>query len=263
MSEDGFVLPLLVHLRLQTAMSLAGEAAFVWCEDVQIVCLRHPKTRKKTVCGTFAVDVPFCWVEVAVLVWSVNLSPGSCCEQLEFPAALFFPQTSVSFPLMSSPPRVGSSAAAALMVVANSVAASTVVPGAAAGAIVTDEEGVRRKRAKAPKIDIDALIAQQVLNMKNAKKLECQARRLMRNEKRKKQRLVKKASSLTPDDLERIAVLKRCGLWDPATGVRIMSASEREAANRAVEVAAEVAVAPSVPTPEAVPCDSPRDNDSE
>ena len=37
---------------------------------------------------------------------------------------------------------------------------------------------------------------------------------------------MKKASSLTPGDLERIAVLKRCGLWDMASGVRVMSASE-------------------------------------
>lgn len=42
------------------------------------------------------------------------------------------------------------------------------------------------------------------------------ARRNARNEKRKKQRLMKKASSLTAEDLERIAVLKRCGLWNPA-----------------------------------------------
>jgi hypothetical protein len=31
--------------------------------------------------------------------------------------------------------------------------------------------------------------------------------------------LIKKAAGLSSNDLERIAVIKRCGLWDPALGV--------------------------------------------
>jgi len=206
---------------------------------------------------------PLWWEVVTLLGWSVNLSPGSCCKQVVFPAGIVFPRTIFSFALMFSSPRSASSAVAAAMVLANSAAASTGVPGAASTGIPVDEEGVRRKRAKAPKIDIDALIAAHMRAMKEAKKMEANAKKLVRNEKRKKHRLVKKASSLTPDDLERIAVLKRCGLWDPATGVRIMSSSEREALSKAVEVAMEVPAAPDEPMPEAVPCDSPRDNDSE
>jgi hypothetical protein len=45
------------------------------------------------------------------------------------------------------------------------------------------------------------------------------ARSEARNEKRKKARLVKKAAQLSPEDLKRIADLKRCGLWDPASGL--------------------------------------------
>jgi len=160
-----------------------------------------------------------------------------------------FSRTSVVFRLMSSPPMVATSAAAAA-VVASAVGAASVSARARAREPVTDDEGGRRKRAKTPKIDIDALIAQHMVNMKNAKRLEAEAKKMVRNEKRKKQRLVKKASSLTPDDLERIAVLKRCGLWDPETGVRIMSASEREAVSRVVDTA-ESAAAPIEPPPEA------------
>ena len=115
-----------------------------------------------------------------------------------------------------------------------------------------EDESGRRKRARTPKIDIDAFIVQHMVNVKNAKKLEAEAKKMVRNERRKKQRLMKKASSLTPDDLERIAVLKRCGLWDPASGVRTMSASEREAAGADADAAA-AAAAPTTPPPEPTP----------
>ena len=39
-----------------------------------------------------------------------------------------------------------------------------------------------------------------------------EARRVNKNEKRKKKRLLRKAAQLSSEDLERIAVLKRCGL---------------------------------------------------
>jgi len=152
---------------------------------------------------------------------------------------------------MSSPSMVAASAAAAA-VVASAVGAASGSAGARAREPVADDEAGRRKRAKAPKIDIDALIAQHMANMKNAKKLEAEAKKMVRNEKRKKQRLMKKASSLTPDDLERIAVLKRCGLWDPANGVRMMSAAEREAVSAVLDAAADAA-APTEPLPEPTP----------
>ena len=46
-----------------------------------------------------------------------------------------------------------------------------------------------------------------------------EARVQARNERRKKARLLKKAAALSPQDLERIAALKRCGLRDPSLGV--------------------------------------------
>lgn len=152
---------------------------------------------------------------------------------------------------MSSRAMVAASTAAASVVSSALVAASGGASSRAPEPVVEDESG-RRKRARTPKIDIDALIAQHMVNMKNAKKLEAEAKKMVRNEKRKKQRLMKKASSLTPDDLERIAVLKRCGLWDPASGVRMMSASEREAASADADAAA-AAAAPTTPPPEPTP----------
>lgn len=153
--------------------------------------------------------------------------------------------------MMSSPTMVAASAAAAA-VVASALDAASSRGAAAATEPAGDDEAGRRKRPKTPKIDIDALIAQHMANMKNAKKLEAEAKKMVRNEKRKKQRLMKKASSLTPDDLERIAVLKRCGLWDPATGVRLLTPSERDAVGMEVG-AATVAAAPATPTAEPTP----------
>ena len=71
------------------------------------------------------------------------------------------------------------------------------------------------KRARKPRIDLDGSIANARAAMLKAQKEVSEARRIGRNERRKKQRLVKKASGLSPDDLERIAVLKRCGLGGP------------------------------------------------
>jgi len=105
--------------------------------------------------------------------------------------------------------------------------------------------------------------------MKNAKKLEAEAKKLMRNEKRKKQRLMKKASNLTPDDLERIAVLKRCGLWDPANGVTIVPATEDNAAaapqqpQQALEDAAAPAAGSQTPIAPASDAAAVRESDTE
>ena len=53
--------------------------------------------------------------------------------------------------------------------------------------------------------------------MKAAQKSVAKARAAAKQEKRKKTRLLKKASNLSATDLEQIAVLKPTGLWDPST----------------------------------------------
>jgi hypothetical protein len=80
-----------------------------------------------------------------------------------------------------------------------------------AAAVVAGESG--RKRAKRPDIDYDEKIQEATKNIKEMARAMAAAKTAQKNERRKKQRLVKKASQLSPEDLERIAVLKRCGMW--------------------------------------------------
>lgn len=77
----------------------------------------------------------------------------------------------------------------------------------------------KRKRVPRPKIDIDAKIQDLSKDIFAAQKLLKDAKTHQRNERRKKQRLVKKAATLSSTDLERIAVIKRCGLWEPGQRV--------------------------------------------
>ena len=69
-----------------------------------------------------------------------------------------------------------------------------------------------KKRPRQPIIDLDDHIRKAQEAIKSARKQVQQARAQAKLEKRKKQRLVRKASTLNVEDLERIAVLKRCGL---------------------------------------------------
>ena len=93
---------------------------------------------------------------------------------------------------------------------AMAAAASAEAPAPAAEA--PEAQGQKKGRTKRPRIDLDDSITQAKQAMKAAQKTVAQARKMGRNERRKKQRLLKKAIGLSADDLERIAVLKRCGL---------------------------------------------------
>ena len=75
---------------------------------------------------------------------------------------------------------------------------------------------VRRKQGK---IDYDFHIARQKLKMKDLSRELKKTKADSRNEKRKKQRLVRKAAQLTIVDLHRIAALKKAGIWDPEQGL--------------------------------------------
>ena len=76
----------------------------------------------------------------------------------------------------------------------------------------------RRKRKDLPRIDLDQSIEEAKEAMKRAVKAMADARARAKNERRKQARLLKKAATLSPAGVERIAVLKRCGLWDPNLG---------------------------------------------
>ena len=74
---------------------------------------------------------------------------------------------------------------------------------------------VKRVKRKSEQIDIDRNIKAAREAMKAAAKAVALAKANQRNEMRRKQRLLKKAAGLSSGDLERIAVMKRCGLFDP------------------------------------------------
>ena len=78
----------------------------------------------------------------------------------------------------------------------------------------------RRRRKEHPPIDIDKTIADAREAVKAAQRAMTEARALARNERRKRARLIKKAAQLSPRDLDRIAILKKCGVWDPVSQTR-------------------------------------------
>lgn len=150
--------------------------------------------------------------------------------------------------------RVASMAAPAAADMAASLA--TVAAAAPATPVSTGPAGVGdgatpppRKRQRAPKIDIDAAIAKHMEEVKKATKLVMDARRAAKNEKRRKARLMKKASTLTAEDLERIAVLKRCGLWSPGLSGVAPPAAEDAVPEQTVAAAAASSSAAAVPPP--------------
>ena len=74
-------------------------------------------------------------------------------------------------------------------------------------------KGRPRARPQRPRIDLDEQISQANQLAQVTKKMLNAARSAQRNQKRQKQRLIRKAGKLSAQDLERIAVLKRCGLY--------------------------------------------------
>ena len=87
--------------------------------------------------------------------------------------------------------------------------------GRAAGNPAPKARGRRKDR---PAIDLDTSIQQAQQAAKDAAKALTKARAEARAERKRRARLIRKAGQLSPQDLERIAVLKRTGWWDPATG---------------------------------------------
>ena len=104
---------------------------------------------------------------------------------------------------------------------------ATPLPTPAPSPVPADEPAAqtsKKKRPRKPAIDLDNAIRDAAAAMKAAQKKVQEAKTQARNERRKKQRLLKKAASLNAEDLERIAVLKRCG-W-----VRAEAAAEPKVA---------------------------------
>ena len=73
--------------------------------------------------------------------------------------------------------------------------------------------GGRPRASSRPKIDIDHEIIEANRLAEVTRRMMQAAKAAQRNSRRSKQRLVRKAGKLSAEDLERIAVLKRCGLY--------------------------------------------------
>ncbi len=73
-----------------------------------------------------------------------------------------------------------------------------------------------KARVKKPRIDIDNQITEANRLSEVLRKVAQAAKTTAKNGTRAKQRLVRKAGKLSSEDLERIAVLKRCGLFTGA-----------------------------------------------
>ena len=90
--------------------------------------------------------------------------------------------------------------------------------------------------------------------MKAAQKKVQEAKSQARNERRKKQRLLKKAASLNAEDLERIAVLKRCG-WtksDYVPDLTMASSSASATGSAASQLSTSAAASPDAPLSKAM-----------
>ena len=132
--------------------------------------------------------------------------------------------------------------------------AAATMPAASTPEASTAASPTGRKREKRPRIDLDDSIALAKAAMQKAMKEVSDARRVGRNERRKKQRLIKKAGILSAEDLERIAVLKRCGLYQPSSGsstAASSSAPSSDTSTAPASAASSPALAPAAPPPDA------------
>ena len=134
------------------------------------------------------------------------------------------------------------------------------------------------KRRKLGRIDLDDKIADAKLKEKVAKQAVKATRAEIRNEKRRRSRLVKKAAALSVEDLEQIAKLKKAGLWDPIYGVGAdapvaggagspaaagVAAAVAEPAAAGVLAGGEIEEAPRAAVAESAPAGAPEDESRE
>ena len=101
---------------------------------------------------------------------------------------------------------------------ASDQAAAEEASGAAAGARADTRASARSQKAARPKIDLDEEIRRANDLAAMSRKMLTAAKNVSRNNRKAKQRLIKKAGKLSPEDLERIAVLERCGLFEGGPG---------------------------------------------
>ena len=93
-------------------------------------------------------------------------------------------------------------------------ARSASAPASPASSAASPKAGAKsRARPVRPRIDLDEQIAQATKLAEVSKRMLVAAKSAQKSQKKQKQRLIRKAGKLSAEDLERIAVLKRCGLY--------------------------------------------------
>ena len=108
-------------------------------------------------------------------------------------------------------------------------------PASQADGAAAEPSSVRKRRfVERPEIDLDANIRDARATIKGAKAALTQAKQQAKADRRKRARLIKKACHLSPADLDRIAVLKRCGF----------SGAERDTITRQTSGATVASTAP-------------------
>jgi len=109
------------------------------------------------------------------------------------------------------------------------------------GTLASPKRIGRPKKGSRPKIDIDDEIQEANRLAEVTKKMMQAAKAAQRNSRRTKQRLVRKAGKLSAADLERIATLKRCGLFvaDPSETSSSSSSAATSASSSSAASAAE------------------------
>ena len=142
-------------------------------------------------------------------------------------------------------------------VVADSAAtASAPNPPIQEGAPLKRARPDRKLRKKAGHIDLDDRILLAKQRAATAMLLVKQARNEARNEKKRRTRLLRKAGALTDLDLERIAKLKRAGLWDPDLAPVVLATVPNKASCESAPVAGpsgSTEPGGSIPDPGAAP----------
>ena len=118
-----------------------------------------------------------------------------------------------------------SSAAASAAAAASVPKADGRAQSAAANAAGTGKAAKGRRTAQHPRLDIDDQIAEANRVHDMLKKMSSAAKQIKKSQTKAKQRLIKKASRLNPEDLERIAVLKRVFGDDQCDGTSSASSS--------------------------------------
>ena len=108
---------------------------------------------------------------------------------------------------------------------AGSASSAASAPGTPVAAAKARAAGGRTRGAKKPQIDIDDEIVEANQLAELFKKMQKASKVAARSAGRQRQRLVRKAQKLSEQDLMRLAVIKRCGMFVPDETVLPASAS--------------------------------------